>query len=176
VFLLSESRAVWRINACCICKVQTGDGSFQQTSLDSYADTSCVGSYMEVLVLSGEKVKAYPFSDDLPAVEEVPILTVLTVWECPESGEVWMLVIHKALYFGDRLKQSLLCLNQLRSAGYIVHDVPKQFDAKSLHLNIVPDKRTLPLDMHGVISHAQADDERDRALSGGIASIGRSHG
>ena len=154
MLLLSESRAVRWMNARCICKVLTDDDrSFQRTSLDSHADTSCAGSNTEVLELTEEKVNVYPFSDDLPAVEEVPIATVLTVWESPETGEVWMLVIHEALYFGDRLKESLLCPNQLRAAGNIVNDVPKQFDAKSSHSIVVPGKLTMPLDMHGVISH-----------------------
>ena len=153
LLLLSESRKIRRIDARCICKVLSNDRSFQRTSLDSHADTSCAGSNTEVLELTGEKVNVYPFSDDLPAVEEVPIATVLTAWECPETGDVWMLVIHEALYFGDRLTESLLCPNQLRAAGNIVNDVPKQFDARSSHSIVIPNKLTIPLDMHGVISH-----------------------
>ena len=64
-----------------------------------------------------------------------------------------MLVIHEALYFGDRLKESLLCPNQIRAAGNLVQDTPKQFNPHSTHSITVPDKVDLPLDMHGVISH-----------------------
>ena len=65
-------------------KVQRKDvrsGGFERTSLDSHADTSCAGSNTVALELTGEKVTVYPFSDDLPAVKEVPIATVLTIWE-----------------------------------------------------------------------------------------------
>jgi hypothetical protein len=58
---------------------------------------------MVMLELTGKKVNVYPFSENLPAVQEVPIATVLTIWESPPTGEIWMLVIHEALYFGDRL-------------------------------------------------------------------------
>jgi hypothetical protein len=33
---------------------------------------------MAVLELTGEKVNVYPFSENLPAVQEVPIATVLS--------------------------------------------------------------------------------------------------
>jgi hypothetical protein len=86
---------------------------FAKTSLDSHADTSCAGSNMDVLELTDEKVNVFPFFNNLPSVQEVPIATVLTVWESPQTGEPWMLVIHEALYFGEQLKDSLLCPNQL---------------------------------------------------------------
>ena len=126
---------------------------FCRTSLDSHADTSCAGSNMAVLELTGETVTVYPFSDNLPAVQEVPIATVLTVWESPETGEPWMLVIHEALYFGDQLAESLLCPNQVRAAGNIVHDTPIQFDPTSTHSIALKGKVEIPLQMNGVISH-----------------------
>ena len=61
--------------------------SFVKTALDSHADTSCAGSNMAVLELTGEKVTVFPFSENLPAVQEVPIASVLTIWECPTTGE-----------------------------------------------------------------------------------------
>jgi hypothetical protein len=65
-----------------------------------------------------------------------------------------MLVIHEALYFGERLKESLLCSNQIRVAGNLVQDTPKQFDPQSEHSITIPNKvELLPLEMHGVISH-----------------------
>ena len=108
---------------------------------------------MAVLELTGDKVNVFPFSENLPAVQEVPIAMVLTVWESPRTGELWMLVIHEALYFGERLKESLLCPNQIRAAGNLVQDTPKQFDPQSAHLITIPNIVELPLEMHGVISH-----------------------
>jgi hypothetical protein len=114
---------------------------------------------MAVLELTGEKVNVFPFSENLPAVQEVPIATVLTIWESPRTGELWMLIIHEALYFGDRLKESLLCPNQIRAAGNLVQDIPKQFDSQSPHSITIPGQVELPLEMHGVISHLPTDQE-----------------
>ena len=84
----------------------------RHTALDSHADTSCAGSNFAVLELSGEKVNVTPFSEHYSAVPDVPIATVVTVWEDPRNGEIWILVVHDALYFGNKLKESLLCPNQ----------------------------------------------------------------
>ena len=107
---------------------------------------------MAVLEMTGEMVTVYPFSEKLPAVQEVPIATCVTMWESPETGEPWMLVVHEALYFGNNLKESLLCPNQIRAAGNIVNDTPIQFDAASSHSIKVPNRVELPLEMRGVIS------------------------
>jgi hypothetical protein len=108
---------------------------------------------MAVLELTGEKVNVFPFSENLPVVHKVPIATVLTVWESPKPGKLWMLIIHEALCFGEQLKESLLCPNQIWVVGNLVQDMLKQFDPQSAHLITVPNKVELPLDMHGVISH-----------------------
>jgi hypothetical protein len=49
-----------------------------------------------------------------------------------------VLYIHKALYFGDRMSHTLLCLNQLRANGWTIQDVPKQFNMESAHAIINP--------------------------------------
>jgi hypothetical protein len=86
-----------------------------------------------------------------------------------------MLVIHEALYFGDRLKESLLCPNQLRAAGILVQDSPIQFDSKSTHSLTVPGKLELLLEMYGVISHLRTRkptaDEVKRYQAGLLHSV-----
>jgi hypothetical protein len=57
-----------------------------------------------------------------------------------------MLIIHEALYFGDRQESTLLNSNQLRANGLIVEDVPRQYDLNSLHLIVAPKAGvTIPL-------------------------------
>jgi hypothetical protein len=147
---------VRRIDARFIAKIgkgRTNHSLFERTALDSHADTSCAGSNAAALELTGETVNVYPFSEDLPAVKAVPIATALTIWESPINGEVWGLVIHEALYFGDRLQGSLLCPNQIRAAGNAVQDTPVQFDAKSRHSIKIPGRLEIPMALHGVISY-----------------------
>jgi hypothetical protein len=108
---------------------------------------------MAVLALTGEKVNVFSSSKNLPAIQEVPITTVHTIWEDTRTSEVWLLIIHEALYFSDCLKESLLCPYQIRAAGNLIKDVPRQFDSESLHSIILSNTLEIPLDMHGVIWH-----------------------
>lgn len=118
---------------------------FLHTTLEAHADTCCTGSNMVVLVLTGEKVNVFSFSENLPTVQEVPIASVCKIWEELTTGELWLLVIlHKALYFGDHLRESLLCPNQLWAAGNLMKDVPTQFNSESSHSIVVKDQIKTP--------------------------------
>jgi hypothetical protein len=64
-----------------------------------------------------------------------------------------MLVFHEALYFGNKLKELLLCPNQMRAAGAKINDTPIQFDQSSSHSICVGSDLVIPLKMHEVISY-----------------------
>jgi hypothetical protein len=88
---------------------------------------------------------------------------------------VFVLYIHEALYFGDRMSHTLLCPNRLRATGWKGQDVPKQFDAESAHAIIDPTGtlRT-PLEMSGVISYLPmwrlTDEELETCVSYDLTS------
>jgi hypothetical protein len=82
---------------------------------------------------------------------DIPVATAATVWTDPQTGQPHLLILHECLYFGPRLKFSLICPNQLRSNGVLVNDVPRKFDPKSIH-SIVADGIVIPLELHGAIS------------------------
>jgi hypothetical protein len=73
----------------------------------------------------------------------------------PETSEIFVLVFHEALYFGDKLDHTLICPNQLRAYGIIVDDTPRQFNSGSRHSIVVPEEDDLkiPLEMNGVVSY-----------------------
>ena len=122
--------------------------------LDTHADTCVAGANTTVLDLTGKTVSVTPFCEsEYEAIDEIPVATVATAYDCPATGKVYVLVINEALYFGARMNHSLLCPNQLRANGVRVDDCPKQFDGKSLHCIYVPEHDlTIPLELRGVIS------------------------
>ena len=81
--------------------------------LDTHADTCYTGENTMVLSFTGERVTVLGFSEKLKALTNIPIATVATVWECPKTHENFLLIVNEALYFGKKLKTSLLCPNQL---------------------------------------------------------------
>jgi hypothetical protein len=132
--------------------------------LDSHADTIVGGANCILLETNGETANVHSFSDERKPFSNVPIGTIATAWVDLETGEVIVLVMNEALYFGDRLDHTLICPNQLRSFGIVVDDTPKQFSPKSTHSIEVPgDNLTIPLEMNGVVSyfssHKPSEDE-----------------
>jgi hypothetical protein len=119
-----------------------------------------------VIHFTDTKVNVSPFSDSYQAIKDIPIATVATAWDDPGTGEVIILYIHEALYFGDRMSHTLLCPNQLRANGWTVQDVPKQFDAEAAHAITDPSGRlTMPLEMNGVISYLPTRLPTDKELA-----------
>ncbi|MGH3053996.1 MAG: hypothetical protein ACRDL7_03345, partial [Gaiellaceae bacterium] len=74
----------------------------------------------------------------------------------PESGITYILVMSQALYFGDKLLNTLLCPNQLRANGLVVDDVPRHLSGttQSTHSIYCPnDRLRIPLQLYGCISY-----------------------
>jgi hypothetical protein len=91
------------------------------------------------------------------------------------TGDVFVLYIHEALYFGDRMSHTLLCSNQLRATGWKVQDMPKQFNAELAHAIINPTGTLqMPLKMSGVISYLPmrrpTDEELETCISYDLTS------
>ena len=123
--------------------------------LDSHADTCVAGSNCVLFEEPTRHVSVQAYSDEYKPLKDIPVATVATVWMCPETGERYLLLIHEALFFGERMKHSLICPNQLRAHGATVEDVPRQFDKKSRHAIRLPNDppTTIPLVLRGIISY-----------------------
>ena len=123
--------------------------------LDSHADTCCGGpNFMRID--DGEHTLINVVGFNGAKSSNVPLCSAATLYTDPKTGFEYMLVFHQMLYFGNRLRASLLNPNQMRFGGAMVHDVPRQFDSASTHDIKVPIKGgpdlRIPLDMKGIIS------------------------
>ena len=133
----------------------SGDDEDVRVELDLHADTCVAGSNTVVLDLTGKVVSVEPFCEaEYQSMQDIPVATVATAYDCSVTGKVHILVINEALYFGDKMKNTLLNPNQLRANGIQVNDCPKQFDPTSRHSLLIPgkDEVEIPLSMRGVIS------------------------
>jgi hypothetical protein len=100
--------------------------------------------------MTSKTVDVYGYSNELDIMHDIPIATVGTVWTKSVTGESCLLAFNQCIFFGDRLKHSLIYPNQLRAHGIIVQDIPSQFDTKSQHA-IIHEALTIPLDLVGVV-------------------------
>jgi len=136
-----------------------------RTELDSHANTCVAGANTVPLWYTDCAVSVSPFIGEYQPLSDVPIASVATAWDHPETGETYILVLNEALYFGDRMNHSLICPNQLRDFGVIVNDVPTFYDPTSSHSIIVPTvDLELPLLMRGVFSYLDTRKPTDDEL------------
>ena len=118
-----------------------------RNELDTHADTCALGSNFVPLHFSGRVCDVAPYNSNAYDPEkDIPIVTAATAYTNQATGEVTIIVINEALWFGDKLQHSLINPNQLRFAGLTVQDNPFAPD-----LSITHDELVIPLDTHGTI-------------------------
>eukprot|EP00536_Pseudo-nitzschia_multiseries_P006487 jgi/Psemu1/15430/gm1.15430_g len=156
------SRSLYQMNV----PVGFDDGENEEgyCELDSHADTTAAGSNM--VLLNPDQITTHvdvaPFSEEYKPIKKIPIGSCAAAWTNPTSGQVYIIVFHQALYFGDKLKNSLICPNQVRDCNFnSVEETPRQFDSRSKHGITIqtpledddPKKVFIKLSMRNVISY-----------------------
>jgi len=116
---------------------------------DNHANTTCAGSNCVVLAYTNHVVDVFGFHDSLGTMKAVPIATVATVaTEC--NGNDVILVLHEALYFGDKMHHTLLSVNQACSFGTEVWDNPCD---PHHDLSIVVDDSKVGMLIEGIVTY-----------------------
>lgn len=147
---------------------QQDDGVEGRAELDSHADTCVAGSdFLFVDDGMGKTTKVYPYSREYKPIENIKIGTAVTAYTESGTGQVWILVLNQCLFFGERLKTTLLCPNQIRHAGHQVYDIPRQFDASSSHSIRLIGGLEIPLKLNGIISYFPVHFPSQRELDEG---------
>ena len=121
--------------------------NFARCELDSHADTCALGQNFLPLAFTGRVCDVSPYNATAYQPErDVPIVSAATAFTCQRTGQTYILVINEALWFGDRLENSLINPNQLRFGGAIVNDNP--FDPQ-IPISIQTDEVDIPLELAG---------------------------
>ena len=118
------------------------------TEMDSHADTHCFGRNFRPLFWTGEECTVAPFLDEYNEQLNIPICTGATAYTA-ENGEVFILVFGQGLWFGNRMRKSLINPNQCRHYGIELCDDPTDPNRR---LGIkLGDDNFIPLSMDGTI-------------------------
>ena len=88
-----------------------------QNEADSNVDTCCLGTNFVVLSYTNRTADVYPYNDAYEPMTSVPIVTGATTYHHP-NGQSYILVINEALFYGTKLKHTLLNPNQIRHHGH----------------------------------------------------------
>ena len=91
---------------------------------DSNADTCCPGTNFIVLSYTQRTADVYPYDATYAPMSNVPIVTGATAWTDPMDNKTYILVFNESLYYGTKLKHSLINPNQIRHNGIDFWDNP----------------------------------------------------
>ena len=91
--------------------------------LDTRADTIVAGANYRLVEDTGTTCSVSGFYGASQTIKGIRVGTVATAWTDAHSL-VHVLIIHEALYFGERLDHSLINPNQIRMNGIPVCDDP----------------------------------------------------
>jgi hypothetical protein len=108
--------------------------------MDSRADTVCDGENFIPLFHHGTECDVSGYSDELGTMKNIPVMTVATAIDDAKSHKTHILIVTFALYFGPKIKQYLICLNQCIEGGTIINERPRQFNPASKHGFTSPDE------------------------------------
>ena len=115
--------------------------------LDTNADTCCLGTNFIVLAYTTRMADVYAYDESIQPIENVPIVSGATAFDDPTTGLTYILVFNESLYYGTKLKHSLINPNQLRHFGIDVWDNP--FDKTRGTLIDIDDELKVPLTTRG---------------------------
>ena len=99
-------------------------GNIGTNELDSHANTTCAGQNCTLMYYTNRACDVMPYSESYEAKTDVPIVTACTAYQCPATGQVYILVLNEALWFGgtDGMNHTLINPNQLRNYQIDVYD------------------------------------------------------
>ena len=91
--------------------------------MDTNADTCCLGKNFIIMSYTPRSADVYAYDPALPPTN-VPIVSGATAYDCPQTGNTFILIFNEGLYYGDRLDHSLINPNQVRKFGIPLWDNP----------------------------------------------------
>ena len=128
--------------------------------IDNHADTHVFGANFRPILFTGQECNVRPFLDEYQEVSNIPIVTGATAWDSDE-GETLILIFGQGLWFGNRIRKSLINPNQCRAYGVKLCDDPTDGHRK---LGFQTQSAEVPLEMNGSICTTYTRSPTDNEL------------
>ena len=103
---------------------ETEEGTIARCEMDSHADTCVAGPNFKILEFTGEQCNVSPYTSDYEPITNVSVVNAATAFTDDSTGETVILRFNQVLWYGNRMKMSLINPNQLRHYGITVADDP----------------------------------------------------
>jgi len=98
--------------------------SYPRTELDSHANMIVLGHNSFVFESTGRTCNVQPSSADLGTATNIPTVDGALAYDCPYSGQVYILLVRNALHIPS-MDHNLVPPFILRAGGVKINDVPK---------------------------------------------------
>ena len=95
---------------------------------DTNADTCCLGTNFVILQYTTCTTDVYVYKNSIQPIENTPIVIGDTAYNDPRTGQTYILVFNKSLYYGPKLDHSLINPDQVRHYGIPFDDNPYNTD------------------------------------------------
>ena len=108
-----------------IAGLTNGYGAHESTTeCDSHANMITMGKHCHIIQYTGQHAIVHGFTEELPALDKVPLVDVLFAYDCVHTLKTYLLVARNALYI-PRNVHNLIPPFLMREAGLRVNEEPK---------------------------------------------------
>ena len=131
-----------------------------RSELDNHADTCVVGTKTALLIHDYNRpVQVHGYDEGVGEIEACRTVSAVIAYDHPESGDTYMLVLHKAILI-TQMENNLLCPLQMRENDVHVNNEPKLLaltptdNNHAIVINIIDQDQkpiNIPLSIRGVI-------------------------
>ena len=140
-----------------IAGLTRGKGAHESTTdCDFHANMMTVGRRCQIIQYTGHHATVHGFTDDLSALDKVPIVDVLLAYDDEYTSKTYLLVARNALYIPTN-DNNLIPPFLMREAGLVVDETPKCQAAKpTLEKHSVFDEESglrIHLKLNGIFSY-----------------------
>ena len=142
--------------------------SLSRTDLDSHANMVVVGKHAAIINDTGRRAEVSPFTPDYESLSKVPIVDAAIRYDCPYSGETYLLIVRNALSVPS-MDHNLIPPFIIKEAGVDIKCVPKiqcknpEEDDHSVYFK--EENLRIPLRLHGVFSYFPSSKPSNELLS-----------
>ena len=127
-----------------------------RTELDSHANMIVLGKNSFVFESTGKTCNVQPFSSDLGMATNVPIVDGALAYDCPYTGQMYILLARNALHIPS-MDHNLLPPFIMRAGGVKVNDVPKIHcespEIEDHSISFEGTELLIPLQLDGIFSY-----------------------
>ena len=99
-------------------------GTVASNECDMNAEKCCLGKNYIILKNTSRTADVYAYDTSIKPLEGVPIVSGATAYDDLGTNTTYILIINEALYYGNKLDQSLINPNQVRAYGIDFWDNP----------------------------------------------------